>query len=80
MARISLDVTNYLVDGQLPANVMCEWLDGLDVTVGASRNEFGCAITDFHGTLTNLQALINRVETDLGLTDELVEQLNRDFG
>jgi len=62
MAIISLDVTKYLVDDQLPADTVCEWVDGLKITVGRSRNEFGNVFVDFHGSRPELAVLIDRYE------------------
>lgn len=75
MARVALDVTNYLVDGQLPADTVCEWLDGLEVTVGTSRNEFGHAMINFHGPSNDLATLIGRVEEDAELASETIAEI-----
>ena len=72
VAVIKLDVTNYLVDGQLPADLVCEWTDGLNVSVGRSTNEFGQAMTEFHGSHDALVVLVRRFETDEDMHDELI--------
>lgn len=77
MARVTLNVTKYVnTNEQLPADLVCEWLDGLDVEVGDSRIEFGHELTvDFHGLPSALCELIHRYEPNPTKAAELTRTI-----
>lgn len=73
MAKVTLDVTNYVDgEGKIDTDFLTEIMEGLfTVTFGTPDNDFGQTVLTFTGRVNELAILIHNFESDPELRKEL---------